>query len=150
MMGMRTVSLAGNELPIGRNRVQTRVSVLNLINSTHTQEEHKTPPTCRTGAFKDPRVCRQRFDFFAFFFFATFLAVLFFPTAFRPADDFVFFADLLEDFFAAFFAAVFAAFLAVFFGVFAAGCATCLADFFGAARRTQRRRPGCDRARWRG
>jgi hypothetical protein len=63
----------------------------------------------------------QRFDFFAFFFFATFLAVLFFPTAFRPADDFVFFADLLEDFFAAFFAAVFAAFLAVFFGVFVAG-----------------------------
>jgi hypothetical protein len=43
-------------------------------------------------------------DFFAFFFFATFLAVLFFPTAFRPADDFVFFADFLEDFLAAFLA----------------------------------------------
>jgi hypothetical protein len=47
---------------------------------------------------------------------STFLAVLFFPTAFRPADDFVFFADFLEDFFAVFLAA----FLAVFLGVFAA------------------------------
>jgi hypothetical protein len=45
---------------------------------------------------------RQRFEFF--FFFATFLAVFFFPTAFRPADDFVFLADLFGIiFFAVFF-----------------------------------------------
>ena len=74
----------------------------------------------------------MRLDFFAFFFFATFLAVFFFPTAFGLADDFDFFAaffdfltavflvaflaDFLADFFAVFLGAFFAAFLAAFFG----------------------------------
>src|SRR5712672_1620469 len=67
----------------------------------------------------------QRFDFFVFFFFATFLAVLFFlPTAFRPADDFVFFADFLATFFEDFLAADF----------FGGACLTgALCFFFGAA-----------------
>jgi hypothetical protein len=78
--------------------------------------------TC--GNFSHP----YRFAFF--FLFTTLLAAFFFPDAFRPADNLVCFADLLEEFLAlllAFFTAFFAVFFAVFFGDFAA-----LATFFAA------------------
>jgi hypothetical protein len=39
---------------------------------------------------------RYRFAFFL----ATFFGAFFFPTAFRPADDLVFFADFFDDFLA--------------------------------------------------
>jgi hypothetical protein len=53
---------------------------------------------------------------FAFFFLATFFGAFFFPTALRPADDLVFFADLFDDFSAVFLAVffAFAAFATVF------------------------------------
>jgi hypothetical protein len=62
-----------------------------------------------------------RLDFFAFFFFATFLAVFFLVTAFLPAVDFDFFPDFFAVFLAAFFAAFFeddlpAVFAVAFFG----------------------------------
>src|SRR6267378_616549 len=82
------------------------------IRSVFWKRLNKRPPELDVGS-----VCNQRFDFFAFFFFVTFLAVFFFPTAFRPADDLVFFAGLLEDFFAAFLAAFFAVFATVFTAV---------------------------------
>ena len=53
----------------------------------------------------------------AFFFLATFFGA-FFPTALRPADDLVFFADLFDGFLAVFLAVFFA--FAAFAIVFAA------------------------------
>src|SRR5450631_264222 len=85
------------------------------IRSVFWKSLNKRPPELDVGSVRN-----QRFDFFAFFFFATFFVVFFVPTAFRPADDFDFFADLVDDFLAAF--------LTAFFGVFAA-----LATFFAAA-----------------
>jgi hypothetical protein len=68
----------------------------------------KQKPATPRSLFERMRAC-QRFDFFAFFFFADFLPVVFFATAL--AGDFHFFA-------AFFFAAVFGFFLAVFLAAF--------------------------------